>query len=83
MLCDAATASCGGLVARWASAPSHRCRSRPRAKHKPSSGDYTFFLKYFLENEIFLDNLKFFVLIFLENDCVFLENAISFFLPRR
>ncbi len=27
-------------------------------------GNYTFFLKYFLENEIFFDNLKFFVLIF-------------------
>ncbi len=27
-------------------------------------GEYTFFLKYSLENEIFLDNLKFFVPIF-------------------
>jgi hypothetical protein len=30
-----------------------------------SRGDYTFFLKYFLENEIFLDNLKYFGLDFL------------------
>jgi hypothetical protein len=46
-------------------------------------GNYTFFPKYFLENEIFLDNPKFLISIFLENDCIFLENAISFFLPRR
>jgi hypothetical protein len=31
---------------------------------KRKQGSYTFFLKYFLENEIFLDNLKFFFLIF-------------------
>ncbi len=46
---------------------------------------YTFFLKYFLENEIFLENriflenLKFFVPIFYENDCIFFKNPISFF----
>jgi hypothetical protein len=42
-------------------------------------GNYTFFLKFFLENEIVLDNLKFFAPIFSNFDCIFLENAISFF----
>ncbi len=36
----------------------------PSGVRRGTSGEYTFFLKYFLENEIFLDNLKFFVLIF-------------------
>jgi hypothetical protein len=42
-------------------------------------GNYTFFLKFFLENEIFLDNLNFFVPIFSNFDCIFLENAIKIF----
>ncbi len=43
------------------------------------AGEYTFFLKYFLENEIFLDNLKLLILIFSNFNCIFLENAIFFF----
>jgi hypothetical protein len=42
-------------------------------------GKLHFFLKFFLENKIFLDNFKFYVLIFSNFDCIFLENAISFF----
>jgi hypothetical protein len=43
------------------------------------TGTLHFCSEIFLRNEIFLDNLKFFVPIFKENDCIFLENAISFF----
>ncbi len=47
------------------------------------TGKLHFFLKCFLENEIFLDNIKYFVLIFSNIDCIYLEKAISIFLSRR
>ncbi len=42
-----------------------------------------FSLKFILEKEIFLENLKLFVLIFSNFDCIFLENTISIILSRR
>jgi hypothetical protein len=44
-----------------------------------TSGKLHFFSEIFLEMQIFLDNLKFFVSIFLENEKVILENAIWIF----
>ncbi len=48
----------------WAAHPPSTDRAQVVAGMMRFRGNYTFFLKFILENEIFLDNLKFFVVIF-------------------